>query len=296
MKYQQIPPPAHLKAYVRHFWTLDSTGADLSPKAFGPLADGYPGLIFQQSLGGRLLDQYSKLLPEGFVYGQTITRTALYLEGSFRLIGVCFFPNVLRSIWGFQADEVTDTCLGLEELSKKKFESLSEQLFGAPSIPLQIEKLSAYLTSQINVNQSPLDQTADYALSRILNTRGSVSLRELQQHLQLSERSLERRFKQTVGISPKLYARICRFQAALQQLKSQQYTLLSDVAYDNGYADQSHFIRTFKEFAGYSPYQFQRQSFDVSHTFTLSIIEKNEAPRLTATLEKQAEAMANFAR
>jgi len=260
MKYQQIPPPAHLKSYVRYFWTLDSTGADLSPKAFGPLADGYPGLIFQQSFGGSLLDQHNKELPEGFIYGQTITRTALYLEGHFRLIGVCFFPNVLRSIWGFQADEVTDTCLGLEVLSQKSYAFLSEQLFDAPSIPSQIEKLSAYLTSQINVHQSPSDHAADYAVSHILTTRGNVSLRDLQQQLQLSERSLERRFKQTVGISPKLYARICRFQAALQQLKSQQYTLLSDVAYDNGYADQSHFIRTFKEFAGFSPYQFQRQS------------------------------------
>ena len=61
-------------------------------------------------------------------------------------------------------------------------------------------------------------------------------------------------------MSPKLFSRICRFQSSLQQLRDNDYTKLSDIAFEHEFADQSHFIRTFREFAGFSPFQYQRQS------------------------------------
>jgi AraC-like DNA-binding protein len=92
---------------------------------------------------------------------------------------------------------------------------------------------------------------------------GNISLKNIQKDLQLSERSFERRFKQCVGVSPKLFSRICRFQASLAQLRKNGYNKLSDIAYENEYADQSHFIRAFKEFAGFSPVQYQKKSKEV---------------------------------
>jgi AraC-like DNA-binding protein len=89
----------------------------------------------------------------------------------------------------------------------------------------------------------------------------------LQRELQLSERTLERKFKQAVGISPKLFARIARFQQSLDQLRQNQYDKLSDVAYGNEYADQSHFIRVFKEFTGFTPLEFRKQVHEVVENF-----------------------------
>jgi AraC-like DNA-binding protein len=91
----------------------------------------------------------------------------------------------------------------------------------------------------------------------------------LQRNLNLSERGFQRRFNQHVGISPKLFSRVCKFQAALGQLKNNNYANLSDVAFDNGYADQSHFIRSFKEFAGFSPYQFQKRDRKIAENFSV---------------------------
>lgn len=61
-----------------------------------------------------------------------------------------------------------------------------------------------------------------------------------------------------IGISPKLFARISRFQESLYQLRAGKYDKLSDVAYENEYFDQSYFIRVFKEFTGFSPLQFKK--------------------------------------
>jgi AraC-like DNA-binding protein len=88
----------------------------------------------------------------------------------------------------------------------------------------------------------------------------SLFEKELQQKTQLSERSLERKFKDSVGISPKLFARIIRFQETLNQMRNNKYEKLSDIAYENDYADQAHFIRVFKEFTGFSPLDFKRQA------------------------------------
>ena len=106
-----------------------------------------------------------------------------------------------------------------------------------------------------------------FAITRIVEAKGNISLKELQDYLQLSERSFERRFKQYVGISPKLYSRISRFQAVLNQIRLGQHNRLTDLAYENDYADQSHFIRSFKEFAGCSPLQYQKQSMQQVENF-----------------------------
>jgi AraC-like DNA-binding protein len=105
-------------------------------------------------------------------------------------------------------------------------------------------------------------------LSRIAGSGGNLTVKELQSELNLSERSLERRFKQHIGISPKLFTRICRFQASLSQLRTNKYNKLSDVAFEQEYADQSHFIRSFKEFSGLSPYQYMNRSNEIVENFS----------------------------
>jgi AraC-like DNA-binding protein len=258
-----VPPPNYLRDYVRYFWTLESNGADALPKTLGPLVDGCPGLIFYQPEGGRFYDQYNQQLSDIFLYGQTITRTELYVTGKFKLIGITFFPNALKYIAGFNANELTDTCLDLNLLPFTHRANILDHLLNTGTTAEQIEVLSAYLFSLIRKNNLPVDRITHYAQTEIIQARGNISLKELHRNLKLSERSFERKFEQYVGISPKLFSRVCRFQASLDQLRSNNYTNLSDIAFDNGYADQSHFIKSFKEFAGYSPREFQKQSNEV---------------------------------
>lgn len=271
MTYHQLPPPPYLQSYIRYFWTLESSDNSLAPKTLGPLADGCPGLFFQPSEKGVFFDQYHKKLPQVFIYGQTVKRTAIYLIGNFETLGISFFPNALKSIFGFNAREHTDACLDLNLLSATRSINLSEQLLNAPSAIDQMKALSAWLFSLVNKNKATADPVTNYALSQIIQSNGKVALRELQKNLRLSERSFERRFEQQVGISPKMYSRVCRFQASLNQLKGNNYTKLSDIAFDNGYTDQSHFIRTFKEFAGCSPSEFQKQSYEVVGDFPVLV-------------------------
>ncbi len=223
------------------------------------MADGCPGLIFQQSDSGTFY-QENKELPDLLLYGQTTKYTELHVTGTICSIGVCCYPHALKSVFGLNADELTNSCLDLDILSASRDFYLAERLGNTPSLTEKIAVIAAFLFKQINENSTPADEVTHFALSQIIASGGSIPLKDLQQQLQLTERSFERRFKQGVGISPKLFSRICRFQNSLKQLKSNNYSKLSDIAFEHDYADQSHYIRAFKEFAGFSPYQYQKKS------------------------------------
>ncbi len=267
MNYQQIQPPNYLREYIRYFWVLESNCIQADPKTFRTIADGCPGIVFQQSEKSAFFDQHKNQLPGIFLYGQTTQSREISTVGTFRTIGIYFYPHALKSVFKLDADELTNSCLDLNELAGKQGFSLSEQLLTLSDAVDQISVLSAYLEALVRKNSSSGDLLTPYALSQIVESNGRISLKKVQEELQISERSFERRFKQTVGIPPKLFARICRFQASLQQLRNHQYQKLSDIAFENDYADQSHFIRSFKEFAGFSPYHYQKQINEVVANF-----------------------------
>ena len=267
MHYETIQPPVHLRGHVRFFWTLESHGTNPTPKTFGPIADGCPGIIFQHAHKGIFYDQQQKRLPEIFLFGQTTKHMQLHTTGNLHAIGVYLYPTALNAVFGLNAFELTNSCLDLDDLAVKQGLDLSEQLVNTDSKTEQIELLSSWLYSQIRKNKPKEEGAVQYILGRISQAKGNVSLKDLQAEVRMTERSFERKFKQSVGISPKLYSRVCRFQASLQQLRNNQYKSLTDIAFENGYADQSHFIRAFKEFAGFSPWQYQKQSKELVQNF-----------------------------
>lgn len=267
MEYQRILPPPHLRNHVRYFWTLESDAAEITPKTFKTFADGSPGLIYQQSDKGCFY-QEEKKLPPIFLYGQTTRYTNIFSPASFRTIGVYFYPHALQSVFGLNASGLTDTCLNLAELAKEQGAPLSEQqLLDSGPFHHQMEVLTDYIFYQINKYAGQGDAFLPHALSRIIESKGNIPLKTLLDELGMTERSFERKFQQGVGTSPKLFARICRFQASLSQLRNNRFSKLSDIAFENEYADQSHFIRAFKEFTGFTPNKYQQHSNELVENF-----------------------------
>lgn len=83
-------------------------------------------------------------------------------------------------------------------------------------------------------------------------------LPSLYQNVDLSERTLERYFNLYIGTSPKKYVRLVQFRRTLHDLWAQQPSSLTDIAVKHGYYDQSHFIKSFKQYTGVTPSQFHQ--------------------------------------
>ena len=259
MKYHTTEPVERLQPFIRYFWSLESGEGSAFPTSFRTIADGCPGLLFQHTDKGTLF-QHTKELPATFLFGQSTAHAALHVHGRFSATGICFYPHALASLFGMNASLLTDSCMDLDDLARQQGFYLSEQLAMATDANERVAILTAFLLLQLNRRSLQQDPRMQAALSEIVRSNGTVPLRHLQEQLQLSERSFERHFKQYIGISPKLFSRICRFQASLSQLRSSNYEKLSDIAFEHDYADQSHFIRSFKEFAGFSPLRYQHTS------------------------------------
>ncbi|WP_207513779.1 helix-turn-helix domain-containing protein [Longitalea luteola] len=267
MDYRIILPPENLQRYVKYFWVLESSNTGGSTVTFSPLADGCPGIMFQQPEKGSFYLDENKQLPGIFLYGQTVQPTKMYLNGKLDTVGICLQPHALQSVFGIDAHELTGTCVDLGLVQHKKERHLQEQLMAAVAVEEQINLIAASLLDSAARNSERQDAISGFALKEIIHGKGEISFADLQKKLQLSERTMERRFKQSIGISAKLFSRICRFQEALTQLRKNNYQKLSDIAYENGYADQSHFIRSFKEFTGVSPFDYRTQLSEVAENF-----------------------------
>lgn len=259
MRTTVIYPQPDLQSIVSHIMVFEK---ETFSEVLTPLpcfADGCPGVIFQQTEGEVYLNNKSHRLSSFFLYGQTIKPVVLLPRGSFRIIVFYLFPSSLITVFGLPASEVTETCLDLSLLPNARTRFSLNKLLDAETAEAQIAIIGDYLLQQVKAYGKNGDHVVHYAIDHLMQKNGQTSLRSLQNNLHVTERTFERKFERYVGVSPKLFSRICQFQSSLQQMREGRFVKFSDLAYENGYSDQSHFIRSFKEFTGVSPMEYIRQ-------------------------------------
>ena len=100
------------------------------------------------------------------------------------------------------------------------------------------------------------DNQIDEAIKLIRNSKGQIAIEEIAEKVFLTKRTLERKFLETVGTSPKIFSRITRFLNICHHLEEHKNKTLTQLTYECGYYDQAHFNRDFKEFSGFTPKDF----------------------------------------
>jgi AraC-like DNA-binding protein len=99
------------------------------------------------------------------------------------------------------------------------------------------------------------EQPIDKALNEILTSGGRTTISTLRDITGVSDRHLERLFKKSVGLSPKFFARVVRFNTIFKLAREDKPNVL-DLGLESGFYDQSHFIRNFKAFTGEEPSRY----------------------------------------
>lgn len=246
-----------LRPFVKEILILHSDNLSDQYGSYKFFADGFPGIMFIQSENNAYLNIREKKLSSLFLYGQTVKPIEIGTTGTFSFIIFFLYPHVIKSIFGIDAYEITDTCLEFENLIHDvKAKDLIKKLEDATYLEEKVNLIARFLQNVVVAKKVTADQVVFQATTGILRLRGEISLAKLQQDLNISERTLQRKFLQNVGVTPQLFIRITKFNNTFNQLKSKTHFYLTDIAYDNGFADQSHFNRTFKEFTGMTPSQY----------------------------------------
>lgn len=168
------------------------------------------------------------------------------------LVGVHFRPGGARPFLGTPADALSDGHVALADLwSPREASRLREQLCEATTVARRFRLLEDALRARLA--HTSRRRTADAALE--LFSRSETSVSEAARRVGLSHRHFINVFAAEVGMTPKLFLRIQRFQRALAKIGCLDQ---AQVALACGYFDQSHLIRDFSEFAGITPAEYAR--------------------------------------
>ena len=242
-----VHPSIAIASYVSGILVIESQ--DHRPDFMLPLyANGSPTIVLQTSQATKQDTTIGHLT----LYGQTVLPGELFFTENFTLIAYFLHPHALKTLFGLQASELTNGCIDLHTIKQAREINLQEQLLNAIALQHRLQLIDNFIITLSGLH-STLDPKIVFATSTLQKDNSVQVLTDLQRQLNITERSLQRLFETNVGISPKMYKRICQFQAAFQQLNQYEFSKLTDVAFDHGFADQSHFIRVFKEFTGITP-------------------------------------------
>lgn len=245
-----------LDAHVKEIFVLEE--ADETKESLLPFfADGCPGIMFQQTTSGAFRYPKKKELSTFFMYGQTLHPIEISIKGVYRLIVFQLYPFAAKALFNINPKELKDDCYDLNLLQGNDINETVKKISQAAATKKRIELIAAFIAKLVQQTTTHQEQKVQLAINLVTESKGLISVKELTQKLHITERTLQRQFAAYVGISPKQFAKIVQFQASIDQLGDEVCSRLTEIVYENGYADQSHFIRSFKKFTGKKPSQFR---------------------------------------
>ena len=242
-----LQPNHSIAGHVERILVIDNYRVT-TPFRLPLFANGSPTLLFSSAKGSIGNSAPAHLM----LFGQTILPEILTLRESFTLIAYFFKPWALHAIFGIAAPDLTDKPIDLNLIAPKKTTELQERLLNEASVEDKLALVDRYILGLIADAKNDC-QIIKYATTKLTGTTSREVLTTIQKELFLTERTFQRMFEKNIGIAPNLYRRIAQFNAAFWQLNSKRYDKLSDIAFRHGYADQSHYIRSFKEFTNLTP-------------------------------------------
>jgi AraC-like DNA-binding protein len=188
-------------------------------------------------------------LPGVLVCGPHSEFFVIDTEEQFAVMGVHFKPGGAFPFFKLPAGEVRNQHVALADLWGAHAGELRERLLAAPTPAAKFHVLETILLDQL---ARPLARhpAVNFALRHLPRAR---SLGDLTNQIGLSQRRFIQLFDAQVGLTPKLYARVQRFQQVLRLTQRQTEVDWAEVALQCGYFDQAHFSHDFKAFSGLNP-------------------------------------------
>lgn len=271
MHYEELAPSPALAPLVRCFWRLRATGRHGGVSAAGPsaspddppgdppgdpaLPDGSPELIFSQG------DPFEHVAPDGtvtlqpaaFLVGQITAPMRVRPTGDIDLFAVRFESHG-ASILHPALHTLTDRWIDVPSLGAPPLDRLAVAL-GQSTHPAHRVQLAEAALRDLAARSPRPDARVAAAVRSIRESDGTAPLDALAQSLGIAPRTLQRLFAAQVGITPKMLARIVRFQRVFAAWRADPRSL-ARVAVECGYFDQSHLVRDFRDFAGAPPAGF----------------------------------------
>ena len=270
MKLQLIQPRPELKPYIGKMWVFenDKRLPDDEMKLIVP--NGMTKLVIpvHNGLSGKYKDWYhlsreASLTLIGIADSPAIVDVEH--DAPHVNVGIEFLPLGVYRIFKVRHAELRNRIFPLEDILGKEAGNINEIIANAELIEEKIQLIQSFLLTL--VSRSEPDLIIDYCLRQIANSKGLVSVTELEKKTGYSSRWLYEKFMEKVGLSPKNLSSVTRF---MQFYEASATNPTSDFFKNDIYTffyDQAHFIKDFKRFTGMSPSKFIKTDNEFGHIF-----------------------------
>lgn len=244
MTFQQIQPCKELEPFIHSYWELKGSVRHEQWERIYP--DGCAGLVL--NLGDRCLtDNGSAVMDFGKTYAVGISTRFKdsFIDANTHLIGICLKPAAFSAFYQYLPQhEMINATIEFDKKNSFDFDRIHRGRFNY---------LNRFYMDRIRLKNNPLQPVLDDLHAQ----NGNLGIEALARRNFTTVRQLQRQFKTSIGISPKEYSNIVRFQHALKLMaENAPVQSLLNIALDGGYYDQSHLSNEIKRFTGYAPTQF----------------------------------------
>lgn len=262
MRYLEIPPHPALRPFIDCLWLLEREPAD-RPEAVAP--DGHPELVVHFGDPVTRLEPLPGPEPSSLFFGPLDRPLRLRASGRMGVAGARLTPAGAWSLLGPDCPRLINRATPLLDLWGSAGAELEARVHGAANAHSRLSAIESCLLARLS-SARPSDPVVDRALEFIRSSRGTAPIADLARRCALSRRQLERRFQERVGLPPKRFSRITRFQNVLRlasrsapgpsstlDSSASSTTNWGELAVACGYFDQAHLIHDFRRFAGTTP-------------------------------------------
>lgn len=260
-------PNSELAEFVKCYWTLESAKED-TPTKNTIVPDGTMKLIFHY---GDTYKHHPKsgasiVLPKCFLIGQLTQPYVVEPLGITGTFVVRFHPNGFLPFTTIPIKNMENTAVSLDKLFGEEGTELGNNILNAKDTAERIKLVEVFLLKYLT-DKRTIDFVVKSTIETILEANGKFAVNEFSQKMNINRRQLARKFSSAIGLSPKQLSKTIRIQATLKTLLMKEFISLTDLAYENEYFDQAHFIKEFKEFTGITPKEFYGDDLKMSLIF-----------------------------
>lgn len=243
-------PSPLLSQYIKYYWVLKTY--EVEPVIVQTIPSGCVHLVFHR--GENLNIQSKGLQPKNFIRGQFSTYGSLISGGNIDMIAVIFHPLGLNPFVQCSMSEIYNHYIDIEDLEDIELNHLKRSISTEQEVETCIRLVEGFLMQRL-VDADNNYKRTQHTIHQIIN-QPQIEVNTLAESACLGYRQFKRVFTNQVGMSPKEYYRVVRFQRALYLLQNHPGMEFVDLAYSCGFYDPSHLVKDFKELSGCSPTQY----------------------------------------
>ena len=261
MIYRLIQPSLYLSDFIKDYQLLvfdfeDQAAVPVKPYPVSP----EQGITFyvRGSITAGTENEIGVKRAKTVVFGQSTQRQNLKPSANFTMFNVLFKPGALTKFLRIPLSEFVHQNIDAELIWGNEITTVNDNLQNAKDNTDMFNIVEQFLAKRISLLKF-YDSRADGVAQHIFDHPERFNLSQLADKACLSSSRFEKNFIRQMGVTPKFYARVCRFYKAYQVKQFQPTLSWLDIAWTSGYHDYQHMVKDFKEFSFNTPKSFMEE-------------------------------------